>query len=541
MKRTALPFALLALPLLAFAIGPVASLLWGASVPLGSPDVQSSIYGTIITSAGAALISFLFAFPLAILLERTDLPGRTFFRTLFTLPSAVPPFIFGMGWLVLANPRAGLLNHFLGTGALDIYGPTGIAWVLGGAGLPLVFLPASAQLKRVDASLEEAARISGAGPLLALAAVSGILALPAALSGAALVFLFSASAFGVPYLLGVTASPPTFTLTTRIYSQVLMGPSGFTQASGLALILLVVATVVLLFSRAMGKLGRVKLATGKGLKTTPLPLGAWRTPLAILVALTGLVLVVLPLFAVFLASVQPTFGSFDGITFKHWGAVLSNQRTLAASGTSFALAGATAVLVCTLGLAYAFARQKLGGPLRTLEVTSTWPYAVPGTVLALALLTGYSRDVRLIAFEQVAFVLALGNTVWLLMIAWTAKHLAFGVRNASEGLAQVDVSLGEAARLSGAGPVRAFFDATLPQLKAPILAAFTLTFLTCVTEMTIAVLLVPTGQDVLGTLLFELMSYADPGAAAVLACAFILLVALMLSLQSALNRPREAR
>jgi iron(III) transport system permease protein len=135
-------------------------------------------------------------------------------------------------------------------------------------------------------------------------------------------------------------------------------------------------------------------------------------------------------------------------------------------------------------------------------------------------------------------VLAMGNTLWLLLVAYTMKHLAFGVRNAADGLAQSDPSLAEAARLSGAAPTRAFFDAVLPQLRAPLTAAFTVTFLACVTELTLSVLLIPTGRDVLGTLLFELQSYADPGSAAVIACAF---VALVLAIQLARTAKVEAR
>ena len=124
----------------------------------------------------------------------------------------------------------------------------------------------------------------------------------------------------------------------------------------------------------------------------------------------------------------------------------------------------------------------------------------------------------------------------MLLVAYTVKHLAFGTRNAADGLAQVDGTLAEAARLSGAGPLRAFLDATLPQLRAPLLAAFLVTFLTCVTELTLSVLLIPTGRDVLGTLLFELQSYADPGSAAVIACAFVMLVIVLQLGQSLLTR-----
>lgn len=206
MKR-ALGVAALAVPLLLFALIPLGRLVFeglGHLAAVTTPQARRALTGTLLTSSGAALFAFFLGLPLAVLLVRTDLPARRALRAIFTLPTALPPFIFGMGWVALANPKAGLLNLALGDGTLDIYGAPGIAFVLGACGLPLVLLAASASLERVDASLEEAARLCGAGPLRTLAHVSLPLATPAALSGAALVFLFSASAFGVPYLLGVT-------------------------------------------------------------------------------------------------------------------------------------------------------------------------------------------------------------------------------------------------------------------------------------------------------------------------------------------------
>jgi iron(III) transport system permease protein len=539
MRRHLAPAALL-VALLGFAVLPLALLLVQAGAAEGgwwaiwaAPENREALWGTVSTSLGAAAFAFVIAVPAALLVARTDIGAARALETLFTLPSALPPFILGMGWLSLANPRAGLLNLALGAGTVDIYGAAGIAFVLGGAGLPLVFLPTLAALKRVDSSLEEAARLSGAGPWRTLVTVPLPLALPAALSGAALCALFAASAFGVPYLLGVTASPPTPTLTTRIYGELLLGQGGLPRAVVLSLELLVLAAAVLLASRALARRGQVKLPSGKGGALRPLPLGAWRWPVTAGALALAFGLVVLPLLAVGLTSVQPVWGQLSGLTTKHWSAVLSQPRTLDAALRSVTLAFATASLVTGLGLAVALTRR------RWLETLAGAPYAVPGTVLALGLLVAFSRDVRFIAFERVAFVLSVGNTLWMLLLAYTVKHLAFGVRNAADGLAQVDPSLAEAARLSGATPPRAFLDATLPQLRAPLAAAFLVTFLTCMTELTLSVLLVPTGRDVLGTLLFELQSYADPGAAAVIACAFVLLVVLAQGLRAALVPSKE--
>ncbi len=521
-------------PILFFAIGPVVVLVVQS---LGSLDAAAwkELFGqggplinTLWISSAAALFAVVLGGPLAFLLFRTDLPARAPLIALFTLPSAVPPFIWGMGWLLLANPRVGYLNRALGEGTLNIYGPWGIAFVMGLSGLPLVLLAGASALRRIDPTLEEAARLCGAGPVRAVAAATLPLALPSLLSGGVMVFLMTASAFGVPYILGVSASPPTQVLTTRIYGYLLLGGhEHLSRAVVLSIALLMMTPVVLWVNHQLGRMGRVRLLAGKGFSPRLLPLGRGRPWFTALVVLCAVLLVILPLAAVALTSVQRSFGAtlaLENLTLQHWSGVLLNPRTSQAAVRSLVLAFGAALLVCALGLATALLRRSLPRLGRFVEPLAVWPYAVPGTVLAIALLVAFSRDLRFVFADRIAFVLALAHSAWMLLIAYVAKYLALGAQNSAEALAQVDPSLAEAARVSGAGPVRAFRDAVLPALRPALGAAFLLAFLVCATEITMSVLLVPAGQDVLGTLLFELQSYADPSAAAVLACAFVALV-----------------
>ncbi|MCY1000112.1 iron ABC transporter permease [Myxococcus sp. MISCRS1] len=522
------------LPLLVFAVGPVVALLArGLGAQTGDAGMSGlgaeagALLNTLAISGGAALLALCLGTPLSLLLFRTDLPLRGGFTVLFTLPSAIPAFIWGMGWLSLASPRAGYLNRLLGAGTLDIHGPVGIAFVEGVSGLPLVLLAGAAALRRVDPALEEAARVCGASPLRALLTTTVPLVMPSLLSGAVMVFLMAASSFGVPYLLGVSATPPTRVLTTRIYELVLLGEEGLGRASTLALVLLLLTPLSLFATWALGRAGRVRLSAGKGLSPRPLSLGRARRLATGGVAAACVLLVLLPLGAILLTSLQRGFGArlaWEELTLSHWSGVLFEPRTLRATGLSLLLATGAGALVCGLGLSAALlqrAWRRLGAGVEALAV---WPYAVPGTVLALALLVAFSRDWRFILVDRVAFVLALAHTPWLLLVAYAAKYLALGTRNASEALAQLDPSLTEAARVSGAGPLRAFLDVPLPLLRPALTVAFILTFLACATEITMSVLLVPAGSEVLGKLLFDLQSYADPASAAVLACAFVALV-----------------
>ncbi|WP_338263679.1 ABC transporter permease [Corallococcus caeni] len=521
-------------PLLLFAVGPVVALLirgvGAATGGLGHVLAAESgaLVNTLGISLGATAWALCLGAPLAFLLFRTDLPLRGAFTVLFTLPSAIPAFIWGMGWLSLASPRAGYLNRMLGADVFDLYGAAGIAFVEGLSGLPLVLLAGAAALRRVDPALEEAARVCGASPLRALLNTTVPLVLPALLSGAVMVFLMAASSFGVPYLLGVSASPPTRVLTTRIYELVLLGSEeGLPRASVLASFLLLLTPLALGLTWVLGRSGRVRLSAGKGVSPRVLALGTWRTRALMGVGMVGGVLVVLPLAAILLTSLQRSFGaalSWDTLTLSHWSGVLWDARTLRATGRSVLLAAGAALLVVGLGLAGALLRRAFRRGGAGVEAMAVWPFAVPGTVLALALLVAFSRDWRLVVLDRFAFVLALAHTPWLLLVGYAGKYLALGERNSSEALAQVDPSLAEAARVGGAGPMRAFVDATLPLLRPALTVAFVLAFLACATEITLSVLLVPAGSEVLGTLLFELQSYADPAAAAVLACAFVALV-----------------
>jgi iron(III) transport system permease protein len=533
-------------PVLFFAIGPVAVLLLRSTGALSSVAISSlsdeagAFVNTLVTSFGAAGFAFVLGVPLSLLLFRTDLPLRGAFAVLFTLPSAIPPFIWGMGWISLASPRAGYLNRLLGEGTIDIYGPGGIAFVMGLSGLPLVLLAGAAALRRVDPALEEAARVCGASPVRALLAATVPLTMPSLLSGAVMVFLMAASAFGVPYILGVSATPPTRVLTTRIYELVLLGGEGsLARAVLLASALLLLTPIALWATWVLGRSGRVRLSAGKGVSPRLFPLGRARVPIALAVGAVCSLLVLLPLGAVALTSVQRSFGAtlaWESFTLKHWSGVLFDARTLQALGRSLLLATGAGLLVCALGLASAVLQRQFRRLGAGIEALAVWPYAIPGTVLAIALLIAFSRDLRFILFDRIAFVLALAHTPWLLLIAYAAKYLALGTRNSSEALAQIDPSLAEAARVSGAGPLRAFIDAPLPLLRPALFAAFVLAFLLCATEITMSVLLVPAGSQVLGTLLFELQSYADPAAASVLACAFVALVLLGQALLSLAQR-----
>src|ERR1700734_3853859 len=80
---------------------------------LGDPNLPRMASNTLIFAAIALVVSFLLGVPLAWLAERTDLPGRSVIWTVMLASLVLPGFLVGMGWLLLAHPRIGVLNTTL--------------------------------------------------------------------------------------------------------------------------------------------------------------------------------------------------------------------------------------------------------------------------------------------------------------------------------------------------------------------------------------------------------------------------------------------
>ncbi|HEY6360429.1 MAG TPA: iron ABC transporter permease [Vicinamibacterales bacterium] len=480
------------------------------------PANLQAIGNTLVVSAATVLFAAALAIPAAWLVARTDLPGARRFRALLLVPYVVPPYLGAIAWINLANPTVGWLNRAAGGTVFDIYTTTGIVWVLGLFYYTFMYLTSLSALENMDASLEDAARVSGAGPFTVLRTITLPLIRPAILAGAFLVFAASASAFGVPALVGTPAR--VHVLTTRIYSHVTTGGlDGLYTAAALSVPLLVIALLTWMLADRLGRGGRITSVTGKASAPSRVALGAWRWPICAAVASLVFLTCLLPVFAIVLTSLMNVVGDFrwSNVTIdKYRYVLLTRPDTARGFINSFALAFAAATLAVAIGTGVAYVQ---GHPhlkaRRALDLCVNLPYAAPGTILALGLILLWS------------WPLALIDTLWVLLLAYVAKHLSLAVRSITTAVRQTDVTLEEAARISGAGVMMTFRTIWIPLLRPAILAGFFLVFMPAFGELTMSILLVGPGTETVGTVLFALQEYADPPSAsvvAVLILAFIL-------------------
>src|SRR3989344_9555317 len=207
---------------------------------LSKKTYATALWNTLKLCTFTTLITVVIGLPLAWLLEKTDLPQKKLFKSLFAIPYIIPPYIGAMAWIKLLNPNSGSLNRLLANGLslaeapFNIYSMTGAVWVLGLFFYSFILLACVSAFQKMDPALEEAALMCGAGRLRAFKDVTFPLLTPALLGGVILVFVAAGAAFGVPALLMMPVR--LFVLTTKIYNDVISLSGGIMRAASLSVI-----------------------------------------------------------------------------------------------------------------------------------------------------------------------------------------------------------------------------------------------------------------------------------------------------------------
>jgi iron(III) transport system permease protein len=507
------------------------------------PANLTALGETVVVAGGGAAIATVLGVALAVLLERTRIVAADALAAVCALPLAIPPYLMAFSYRAAFDDRVGLLP-WPARAFVDVDSRLGIAVVLGVSFLPLVFLRMRAAVRAVDGALEEAARISGAGPLRALWTISIPLTLPTMVGSSALVFVAGCASYGVPALLGLAAEPPVVVLTTRMATSLQSG-APLSEALGLSVSLAALAGVAFSLSWLFGR--GVAVVGGKGQAQSVVQLGAARWPVSLVCWCVAATLVVVPLAALLLQGITLRAGyglGLNNVGLHHVVDVVGRPDVRTAAATSAVLATLAASIIVVVAVIVVLARRRQSGAgavwMRFITSLMELAYALPGSVIAIALILSFSQPLRIIVLERATITFAVGGTVALLLIAYVIKEAALGLRAVAEALDQVHPSLEESARIAGASPTRAFVDVTLPLLRPHLLAAFVAIALPCFTELTMSVLLQAPGISTLGVILFSLYEYGDPQEAMALA-ALLVTVALAGHVLLAVVRRRAER
>jgi iron(III) transport system permease protein len=438
------------------------------------PDTWLLFVNTAIYVFGATAIGLVIAASLAWLVERSNIPGKTWIYAGVPMTLAMPGMLQAMAYVLLLSPRIGLINkglEVIGLGPIDVYSIGGMIFVEGLRLVPTAFLMLVPLLRSMDPSLEEAAAMSGADARSTLHNVTLKLMLPGLIAVAIYQLMSALEVFEVPGILGMPAD--IFVFSTKVYaiqhSSLLLPTYG--QANALAMVYVVVAVATTwAYAKVIAQQERFTIVTGKGYRPRVTDLGRWRWPAVGFVSLFLLFSIVLPflvfLYVSLLPFIQiPSLETLHGLTFQHYIKAASDKYLGIALWNTLlvVVATSTATVVVSFLISLVVVRSKFWGR-RILDQLAFMPHAIPGIVFGLAFLWVF------LALGK--YVVDIYGSIWSIAIAFTVSYIAYGTRAMNAAILQVHKDLEEAAQVSGAPQWRTIWRIFFPILKPTVVGVW---------------------------------------------------------------------
>lgn len=462
---------------------------------ISRPETFRIVLRTMALAGAVTAATVVISVPVAWLTARTDMPLRGAWVVLLALPLVFPSYVGAFTLVAALGPR-GMLQDVLqplGVERLpDVYGFKGAWLAITLFSFPYVLLPVRAALRRVDRSMEEAARSLGHGPWGTFFRVTLPQLRPAIAAGALLVALYTLSDFGAVSILRFDS------LTRVIFIQY---KSAFDRTAASSLALLLIAIAVMLVFLEVSSRGRARYHPNSTREPPPVVrLGRWRWPAFAFCALIALVSLGLPLSVIGYWLVR---GLNAGQSVDFVGPALFNS--VYASSLGALLTVAAAIPIALLGVRYP---GRLSGLVEKMTYAG---FALPGITIALALI-----------FFAANYVGFLYQTLAVLLFAYMVRFLPEALGSCRASILQTDPTTEEAARALGRGGLYTFCRVTLPQMLPGISAGGMLVFLTAMKELPATLLLSPIGFNTLAT---EIWATTSEAMFAQAALASLLLVA----------------
>jgi iron(III) transport system permease protein len=471
-----------------------------------------SLFVSVITTLTCLLVGL----PIAYLMTRYNLAGKSILQILIIISLMSPPFIGAYAWITLFG-RAGLItklmHSLLHVTVPSIYGKAGIILVFTFKLFPYVYLYAAGAMSSIDSSLEEAAENLGSNKMRRLMTVTIPVILPSIAAGAIMVFMTSLADFGTPMLIG----EGYMVLPVLIYNEYMSEIGGNANlASALSVIVVLCSTAVLLIQKYMvGKKNYVmtamrppKVIELKGGKRFLASLPVW------IVAIIG----IMPQIVVLVSSfIKSDFTGFKkGFSINSYTVIFNQLGTNIRNSFVYSAVAMIFIIIFGILISYVITRQK-GAAAQAMDILVMFPFVIPGSVLGISLIVAFNRG-----------PLILTGTAMIMIISFVVRKIPYTVRSGSAFLQQMDPSIDEASINLGVSPMKTFFTVTTRLMMPGILSGGILSWITCINELSSSVMLYSGKTSTIAVAVYTEVVRNSYGTAAALAS--ILTVTTVLSL-----------
>ena len=475
------------------------------------------LLNTMAVAITASMISILFGGIVAWLITRTNLKFKKFISTVFVFPYIMPAWTLATFWQTFfknVNVGAGTSNGIMAAvfgifmPEWFVYGFFPISLVLGLHYAPFAYILIGGILRNMDANLEEAATILKTPRWRVMLRITLPIVKPALLSTFLLVFASSMSAYSVPVFLG---SPVRYyVLSTKMMSLINNYPG---QGYIIAAVMIIFGVTILAINQHItGSRKSYTTVTGKSSQISLVNLRKLNTPIAVFLTVVMVLVAVVPLITFALESVIIKAGDYSlaNMTLDFWigrnlnyldqgdsTGILLSAKVLKALGFSLLLAVTCSLIAGTSGVLVGYGIVKRRGSKLATAVSnlSFFPYLMPSLAFGAIYLAMSTRIPGLQGFV----VLALIGSV---------KYLPFASRSGVNAMLQLSGEIEEAAVIVGVPWYKRMLRILFPIQKSSFLSGYLLPMVSCMRELSLFVLLVPTSNTLLTTML---MQYSEKG------------------------------
>ena len=474
---------------------------WGAA--WSDPQLVRALGYTAAIVGLRAALGFAIAIPIAWLVARSDMPGTRWIEFGFWIAFFMPSMAYIQGWTFLLEGYRGLINVWIsrlfGWSPFDIFNYWGIIWVhLMSQNVSALFVLLVLGFRNMDSSMEDAARMSGASRSRVLRDITLPLSRPLIAMLVVIAFIRGMQSYEVEAVLGQPVGIQVY--STLLVQMLNSEPPRLAEGSALSLFILASILPLIVLQRLY--VGRRQYTTiGSKMRVEPVKLGPWRWWAFAFVFTILIFQTVVPFFSVLAGSFMVRWGYFwipEPWTLKHWTTVFDNSQVVSAFINTLKLgivSGIAAAAVC-FAIAYIVVRTRFAG--RALLEFSSWlPWAVPGVLLSLGLLSA------ILAVPPLRF---LHDTLLILVLAIVMFAFPLGVQLLKSGLMQVNSELEEASTVCGSGRLGTQWRINVPLLAPMLVAVGLITFVTAVNEISGIVLLASTDVRTLALLSLDYLT-----------------------------------
>ncbi|MCU9595624.1 iron ABC transporter permease [Caldibacillus thermolactis] len=482
----------------------------------------NSVFISIISVISCAIVGVTMAF----LLQRYEFPGRKVLSVLVLVPMALPPLIGALSFTFLYG-ESGIFPRFfqslLNTDEVPfaLSGIWGVIVVHTFTMYTYFYLTASAAIKDLDPSIEEAATSLGASRFRIWRKIILPMLTPAMVASSLLVFMISMASYTAPLMFGVER-----TMTMQIYLSRTNGnlEMAATQSTILSIVSILFLIIMRLYQNRRNYQNQSK---GISVHRTEVR-STFMKYLSMILSIIGTIILLLPILVIVLISF-----SVDGewtvqiiptaYTLQHYIDLFTDGDTWRPIWNSIKMSTVAVVGNIIFGVAAAYAMARLNFKGKTLMDTLIMiPWALPGTVVAVNLIAAFSEP-TVFSFNQVLI-----GTFWILPLAYFVRQLPLVFRSTFASLMQMDKSVEEAARSLGANWWYSFRKIVLPITMSGVLAGTLLAFVQGLGEFVASILIYNVSTMPMSVAIFQKLYAFQFGTACAYGVLQVLLIVIVL-------------